>query len=97
MTTIIISLAVITTMFFKTIRRQKEPEVQFELISLDINPRWVSHTVFERSQFTQNQREAIAILEAGNIKMFNDFCGETNITAQQRDECLSAVTINSIV
>ena len=96
MTTILITVAIVTTMFFKTIRKPKEPEVQFELISLDINPRWISHTAFERSQFTQNQREAIGILETGDIKMFNDFCSETRLSIEDINTCKEEVKLASI-
>jgi hypothetical protein len=96
MTTILISAAVVATMFFKVNRRPEEPLAKIELINIDINPRWVSHTAFERSEFTQNQREAIGILESGNVKMFNDFCSETKLTIEQINSCKEEVKLINI-
>ena len=97
MTTILISAAVVVTMFFKVNRRPEEPLAKIELVNIDINPRGILHTAFERSEFNQNQREAIGILESGDIKMFNDFCSETKLTIEQINACKEEVKLNSIL
>lgn len=96
MTTILITVGLVASVFFKTIKRIDKPELEVNLVSLDINPKGVMRTTFERSEFTQNQREAIAILEAGDIKMFNDYCSEVRMSLEGIEECLSEVTVNDI-
>ena len=97
MTTVLISVVLLVSLLLKVYTKPVPPQLPVKLISLDINPKGVSRTVFERSEFTPNQREAIGILEKGDIKMFNDYCSEVKLKPHQIDQCKQEVKLKSII